>query len=139
MAKSKNQWISVKPRIKYETWGCFTSVISESRKTNNVAEEWHYKFQNAKQSKHATIWKCLGIIRKDEKNNEIVITQLFGGHRKIKHPIKKIYQINNSRIKEPVRSYQQKGETYVYLHSIGRLLKNNISFIPELEIKKCIK
>ena len=88
------------------------------------------------------IWKLQEFIRKDEKNNEIVITQLFGGHRKIKHPIKKIYQINNSKIEEPVRSYgefQQKGEMYVYLHSICRLLKNNISFIPELEIKKCIK
>ena len=94
------------------------------------------------QSNHATIWKFMEFIRKDEQNNEILITQLFGGHGRIRHPIKKIYQINISRIEELVPSYsefRQKGEMYVYFHSIGRLLKNNISFIPELKIKTYIK
>jgi len=61
-------------------------------RTNNVVEGWHSKFQGAVQSKHATIWKFLGFIRKDEKKVEILITQLFGGHRKIGHLIKKIYK-----------------------------------------------
>ena len=132
--KVGNEWEDVVPRFHPDVWSCYNSVLSGIRRTNNVVEGWHSRFQGAILAKHATIWKFIDFIKKDERDNEILIIQLFGGHRKVRHPIKKRYILNNERIESLVRSYDEfkrNNQVRVYLNSIGRLLKNNFFFIPE--------
>lgn len=132
VVKNGKKWVKVNPKYSHETWNCYNSVISGYRRTNNVVEGWHSRFQAAIQSKHVSIWKFLEFIRKDEADNRVLIDQLFGGHRKIRHPIKKRYVINNKRITDIVKTYQEfksHGKIKIYLHSIGRMLKNNFEYV----------
>ena len=83
---------------------------------------------------HASVWKFLDHIKKDQTDNEIFITQILVGHRNVKHPIKKSYQINQQRIERmvPVDNYQahkDRGEIEVYPSTVFKKIALFVDFL----------
>jgi hypothetical protein len=48
-----------------------------------------FKFQGSIITRRVSILKFLEFVQKDERDNSILIMQLMGGHRRIRHSIKK--------------------------------------------------
>lgn len=116
------------PAYKPELWNVYFLVKNKMHRTNNVAEGWHSKFQRIINVHHASIWRFLENIQKDQRDNEILILQLKGGHQKIRHPIKKSYLLNMTQIESVVDRYEQfKAENDIkhYLRLIGFRLKKD--------------
>ncbi len=84
-----DEWIDTAPRFDISRWNCYNTTISNGRRTNNVVEGWHSKFTFYIITKHTSIWKFKEFIQKNERDNSILINQLIGGHRLIRHSIKK--------------------------------------------------
>ena len=127
-------WNVCTPRFGIHTWNTYNSVLSGLRRTNNVVEGWHSRFQKVVVSKHATIWRFLDFIKNDERDNDVLITQLNGGHRKIRHPVKNQYIVNNKNIELLVRSYDEykrNNQINDYLLNIGKMLKSNFASGPK--------
>ncbi len=58
----------------------------------------------------------------------------MGGHRRIRHSIKKRDIVNNERVFEIVSRYNEykaRNQIDQYLINMGLLLKNNFTFAPE--------
>jgi hypothetical protein len=79
------------PLIRYHRWNCYNTTLRNGRRTNNVVEGWYSKLAFSIITKHASIWKFLEFIQKNERDNSILTNQLIGGHRLIRHFIKKLY------------------------------------------------
>lgn len=114
------------PRFPPEIWNVYDSVINGVQRTTNVVEGWHSKFQRLIVTHHSAIWRFLETIKKEQNNNAQLITQLRGGHRNIKYPIKNAYFRNQRQLEELVRNY----DTYVdednvntYLRAVSYRLK----------------
>lgn len=86
-------------------------------------EGWHSKFQHMLSTYHASLWKFLEEIRKDQRENEVVILQLTdGGHSRIRHPIPLKHVKTQETIQNTVYQYEQykdRHEIDEYLVAIG--------------------
>lgn len=71
-------------------WNSDNAAMKNERRSNKVEEGWHSEFQSAMLSKQATIRKFIYFIKKDERDDGILISQLNSGHSRIRYPIKKI-------------------------------------------------
>jgi len=71
---------------------------------------------------HASVWKFLERVQKDQKMNETLILQLQDGHTKMKHSVPRKYTNNQERIKVIVQNYEKyknDNEVFVYLRAIS--------------------
>lgn len=117
---------AVPPRFPPQLWNVYERVLNRADRTNNFVEGWHSKFQKMIVTHHATIWKFLDTIKKDQRDNEILLLQLAGGHRQIKYPIRKSYIMNQRQIESIVDQYQeyaQNNNIDLYLRSISYRMK----------------
>lgn len=83
---------------------------------------------------HSSFWKFLEHLKKDQRDNEVMMLQLAGGHTKIKHPVRRIYKVNQVRIEVIVVNYAEyKENVYIprCLRSISYRLRRN--YVPEIE------
>ena len=60
------------------------------QRTINSVEGWHSKFQRMLVTHHASIWKFIEHMRKDQRDNKILITQVMAGHQRVRHSIKNL-------------------------------------------------
>lgn len=106
-------------RFSMEIWNVYDLTIEKLQRTNNVVEGYHSKFQHMINCHHASLWKFLEHIRIDQRDNEIIMQQLIGGHTRIKHPIKKKYIEAHDRITNIVALY----DDYKNSHEIDKYLR----------------
>lgn len=107
-------------------WSMYEQVLNRVQRTNNKVEGWHSKFQHMLNCHHPSIWKFLEYLKKDQRDNEVIILQLRAGHRNIKHPIKKRNIINSEQIERIVAQYERykaNNDIKTYLRTIGYKLK----------------
>lgn len=76
-------------RFPPDIWVVNDLVHEGIQRTNNVVEGWHSRFQYSLNVHHASFWKFVEFLQKDQRDNEIIILQILSGHSRIKHPIKK--------------------------------------------------
>ena len=79
---------------------------------------------------HSSIWKFLEFIKKDQRDNEIIIQQLLGGHTRVKHPIKREYIESQEQIENIVSQYEEYKRTHeidTYLRAISYRIKRQES------------
>lgn len=118
---------AVPPRFSPPKWNVYDCVRTGGHRTNNVVEGWHSRFQKLIFTHHASVWKFIEHIKKDQRANEVLIAQLGAGH-KIKHPISKKYVNNQRQIEATVARYEEHKENNDirrYLRSISCRLKLN--------------
>jgi MULE transposase domain/FLYWCH zinc finger domain len=116
---------AVAPRFPMELWNVYEMTLSKMQRTNNIVEGWNSRFQKLINAHHATVWKFLDFIKKDQRQNEILIIQSLGGHR-VKKPISKSSLTNQTQVERIVRKYQKRkddGEIGRYLLSLSHKLK----------------
>ena len=70
-------------------------------------EAWHSNFAKVIATKHPNIWKFIVQIRKELRDNEITVTQLQGGHSRIRQPISKGYGESQRMLIEIVNNYDE--------------------------------
>lgn len=113
---------AIEPRYPPTLWNVYDLVLQNDDRTNNVVEGWHSRFQKMINTHHASIWKFLERIQKDQKMNEVCITQLHGGHTRVKHPIKKKYAAKQAKISNIVAQYnvyKDEDNIFQYLRAIS--------------------
>jgi hypothetical protein len=56
-----------------------TLILSNAQRTNNTVKSWHARFQISIVTLHSySIWKYIEYIKKDQRESEVMITQLTG-------------------------------------------------------------
>lgn len=103
-------------------WNTYTSVLQGIHRTNNMAESWHAKFLKMIVTPHSSLWKFIDFMKKDEKDINILITQLEGGHSNIKYPGRKLDLKNEELVQKIVRSYptyKRDGTIHTYLRALS--------------------
>lgn len=116
------------PRFSSRIWNVYNSVINRTSRTTNVVESWHNSFQLLLNTHHSNLWKFLEHVKVQQRVNEQLITQLQGGHTKIKHPVKSIQLKNEIQIENMVANYEQYknlGNIPTYLRGISYKLKRD--------------
>ncbi|KAJ4445948.1 hypothetical protein ANN_12634 [Periplaneta americana] len=114
------------PRFAAEIWNTYNQVLVGQHRTTNIVEGWHNRFQKHIVTHHASVWKFMEFIKKNQRNNEIIIIQLLGGNLNVRHPIKRSYLQNLSRVEEIVRNYNHyngEGHIRTYFKAISCHLK----------------
>ncbi|KAJ4444459.1 hypothetical protein ANN_06251 [Periplaneta americana] len=114
------------PRFAPQIWNTYKQVLAGQHRITNVAEGWYNRFQKHIVTHHASVWKFIEFIKKNQRNNEIIIIQLLGGHLNVRHPIKRSYLQNLGRVEEIVRNYShynEEGHIRTYLKAISYHLK----------------
>lgn len=97
---------AVLPTFPPAIWNVYESTLNHHHRTNNHVEGWNSKFLKMIVTLHANIWKFLETVKKEQRDTEQLITQLEGGHTKIKYPIRKKYTENVRFVEEIVRNYE---------------------------------
>lgn len=116
------------PLFPSNLWCAHESVLNDLQRTTNEAEGWHSRFQRMLVSHHASMWKFLEAVRKDQQDTSNQITQILAGHRRVKHAIPRSYVINHNQVKSIVsryREYKDRDDILLYLRSIGYHLKRH--------------
>lgn len=109
-------------------WNVHDLVINDVQRTTNQVEGWHSRFQRMLTTHHASIWKFLDAVRKDQHDSMNQIVQILAGHRRVKHPIPKSYAQNHAQIKNMVshyEAYKADDDLITYLRGIGYHLKRH--------------
>ncbi|KAJ4444952.1 hypothetical protein ANN_06751 [Periplaneta americana] len=113
-------------RFAPELWNTYNQVLAGQHRTTNIVEGWHSRFQKHIVTLHSSVWKLMEFIKNDQRNNEIIIIQILGGHLNVGNPIKRSYLQNLSRVEEIVRNYNhynEEGHTRTYLKAVSYHLK----------------
>lgn len=96
----------VAPRFVPEVWNTYDAALAGDQRTNNAVEGWHNHFQHMMVIRHASIWRFLENLKKEENEIHTQITQARGGHTKIKEPVSKRYVTNQRQVERIVENYQ---------------------------------
>ena len=108
---------AVPPRYPSASWNVHESALYDEARKNNVVEGWNVRFQKILGVHHASVWKFLERVQNDQKTNETLISQLQGGHSKIKHPVPKKYTSNQERIRLWCRTANNIRVTMMFLNT----------------------
>lgn len=114
------------PRYAPEIWNQYEATVNQMSRTNNYVEAWNGKFSKLIGTHHPNIYKFIEFMKKDERDNEIVILQLAGGHINVKHKIPAKYKQNQLHIERIVgnyETYKNNGDFKTYLEAIAFRLK----------------
>lgn len=125
---------AVPPRFPPQLWNVYELVLNKQQRTTNSVESWHSRFQRMIQSHHSGVWKFLENIQKDENENQVIITQLDGGHTRVRHPVRGSVKRNQEQVEVIVGNYQNyKSEDNIvtYLLAIGYKLKLKEAVVEE--------
>lgn len=117
---------ATQPRFRPQLWNHYQPTRDRSARTNNYAEAWNAKFAKLIVTHHSNLWKFIENLKKDQRDNDQLITQLLGGHQQIRHPIRRSYLTNHQRIEAIVDNldyYVERGEMKMYLLAIAYRLK----------------
>ncbi|XP_034231509.1 uncharacterized protein LOC117639742 [Thrips palmi] len=116
----------VAPRFGPAIWNTYEAALAGEQRTNNAVEGWHNHLQRLMVIRHASIWRFLENLKKEENEIFTQLTQVRGGHTKIKEPVNKKYLTNQRQVEQIVSNYQRYkdgGEVLTYLRAIGYHLK----------------
>nr|XP_018908476.1 PREDICTED: uncharacterized protein LOC109038019 [Bemisia tabaci] len=116
---------AVPPLFPPRVWNCYTLVLEDRHRTNNVVEGFHSKFNRLVGTYHANVWKFIEKLRDVQEETEQNIVQKRGGHN-ISAPVNKTYVTNQDRVKAIVERYAQykgEGEVKTYLRALAYHLK----------------
>lgn len=114
------------PRFPSQLWCVYEAVQNRNHRTNNYVESFHNKFNLMVRTHHGSIWKVLEYFQKDQRDNQIIMTQLAGGHTRVKHPAKKEDLRNQEQVLRLVskyNEYKEEGNEFNYLKAISYRLK----------------
>lgn len=109
-------------------WSVYSMCLNGQYRSNNAVEGWHSRFQRLIVTHHSGIWKFLEHIRKDQRENEVMMIQLNTGHTRIRYPVKGKYKRNQEQIEVIVGNYEQYKESnniHQYLKAISYKIKLN--------------
>lgn len=116
----------IAPRFAPEIWNTYGAALAGDQRTNNAVEGWHNHLQLMMVIRHASIWRFLENLKREENEVFTQITQVRGGHTKIKEPVNKKYLTNQRQVEQIVRNYQvykDAEDAQTYLRAIGYHLK----------------
>lgn len=124
------------PLFPANLWNVHDSVLNDVQRTTNQVEGWHSRLQRMMTTHHASIWKFLDAIRKDQHDAMNQLVQILAGHRRVKHPIPRSYYRHHNQIKTMVsnyRVYKEDEDLITYLRGIGYHLKRHAAVDSEEE------
>lgn len=116
----------IPPRFSPLIWNQYATTLSGMARTTNAVEAWHGKFSKLIVTYHSNVWKFLEYIKKEQHDIESLITQLLGGHQRIRYPIRDADKKNHQYIETIVRryfEYKERNEIPLYLEAISYRLK----------------
>lgn len=117
---------AVAPRYRPELWNQYVATISRIARTNNYSEAWNAKFTKQIMTHHANLWKFIDFLKRDQRDNELLMVQLSGGHRNVKHPIRPSF-LENQRFIEAIvgnyPDYESRNDIRTYLKAIAYRIK----------------
>lgn len=119
----------VEPRYSPDIWNMYVATLNMQARTNNVVESWNGLITKNIETAHANVWKFIEAIKKEERDNGILIMQARAGHTNIKHPIQKKVVEAQKYIEVMVgRYYQAKEGNQIkrYLRTISYRLKKPV-------------
>lgn len=117
------------PRFPPHLWNVYLSVLEGIFRTTNHVEGWHSRFQKTILVHHSNIWKFLDYLKAEQRDNEVLMLQVEGGHTRTRHPIKRSIRIDQELVENIVRqyaNYKARGEVLRYLTAISYRLKRNV-------------
>ncbi|PSN39509.1 hypothetical protein C0J52_21142 [Blattella germanica] len=114
------------PLFTPDIWNVYQLVLDGRQRTNNSVEGFHSKLGKVVVAHHANIWRFLENIKKIQAETEHAITQITGGHSRYRAPVAKTYIMNQERVENIVRhynEYKENGRIKQYLRAISYHLK----------------
>lgn len=127
---------AISPRFAPSTWNVYSLVRNRMHRTTNIAESWHSKFQKMIQVHHSSVWKFIEFLKIDQRDTEVLMTQLAGGHSNIKHPVKRKHKQNQEHLERIVDNYDEyksNGNYALYLRAVSYTLKRNYEAVEVVE------
>ena len=67
---------ATRPRHVPTLWNQFETAVSKSRRTNNVSEDWHNRFQVVIGKHHPDLFTAIIELQKEQGSAEVCITEL---------------------------------------------------------------
>lgn len=127
---------AVAPRYRPELWNQYDATISQAARTNNYSEAWNAKFTKQIITHHSNLWKFIDFLKRDHRDNELLMVQLSGGHRNVKHPIRPSFLENQCYIEAIVDNYSvyvARNDIKTYLKAIAYRIKRPVVEDQEAE------
>ena len=101
------------PTYPIALWNLYERTLNGEARTNNSVEGWHHRFQSLLEYPRPTVFKCITVLKSEQKRNESVIARLYAGENP--PPPKKKYKVIDDRIQRIVRGYNgQNIERYLH-------------------------
>ena len=91
------------PMFAISLWNVYERTKNHAGRTNNSVEGWHRRFNSLLQCSRPSIFKCIDVMRVEQKWNEDTIARISAGE--VRPPQKKIYRDVNKRIFDIVSGY----------------------------------
>lgn len=117
---------AVAPLFPPSVWNVYQACLDGDQRTNNFVESWHARFAKHVATYHPNIWKFLDKLRKEIKEHDQQMTQIVGGHRRVRRPIPDSNAQHNTAIEAIVGSYEdyrRRNDIETYLRAISYRLK----------------
>lgn len=117
---------AVQPRFPPKIWNLYQLTLTKQQRSTNTVEGWHSRFQRIIVQHHSGIWRFIEHLKKDENENQVMMTQLLAGHTRIRHAVKGVVKRNQEQIEIIVgnyATYKEEENVLTYLKAIGYKLK----------------
>ncbi|XP_025191560.1 uncharacterized protein LOC112591837 [Melanaphis sacchari] len=88
-------------------WNCFKYIFENIPRTNNSVEGWHNGIASSLNACHPTIWKCIGLFKKEESLVRLQVEQLITGNTM---GVKRKYKDHAERIKKICDNYNNRNK-----------------------------
>ena len=105
------------PCFPVKIWNCYQRVLNDEETTNNSLEAWHQQFE-LDCGKHKTLNKLIEQLRLEQKNTDILVSQLLAGDQYVK---RKKNLLSAAALKKYVLTYN-KENLQDYLNNIILLI-----------------
>ena len=99
----------IPPKYPPALWNVHQITLNNDPRTNNICESWNNRFSSLVGIKHPHIWKAIKFLKREEAVATTKIQQYFIGTMPEKN--KKIYEIQQRRLRNLCRQYRQESET----------------------------